>query len=77
MKINKILYKILSFSWKMIHIPKWKFRGVTIDWEELDDKEIAASSARSARETIVLQQDAGVGFAVLLNNVAWLSKMPH
>jgi hypothetical protein len=41
----------------------------------LDDKEIIILFAHSTREVVVLQPDAGVGFTVVLDDVAWRSKM--
>jgi hypothetical protein len=43
----------------------------------LDDEEIVAHSARSAHKAVVLQPDAKVGFAVILDDIAWSSKTPQ
>jgi hypothetical protein len=45
-----------------------------VDWEELDDEEIIVHSTHFACEAIILQQDAGVSFAIVLDDVAWHSK---
>jgi hypothetical protein len=41
-----------------------------INREELDDKKIIVRSAHPAREVVILQPDAGVGFAIVLGDVA-------
>jgi hypothetical protein len=41
-----------------------------MDWEELDDEEVVVCFAYSAREAVVLQPDIGVGFAIILDDVA-------
>jgi hypothetical protein len=42
--------------------------------EELDDEEVIVHSVHFAREAVILQPDTGVGFAVVLDDVAWRSK---
>jgi hypothetical protein len=46
-----------------------------LDGEELDDEEVIIRSAHFAHETIVLQPDVGVSFAIVLDDIVWCSKM--
>jgi hypothetical protein len=48
-----------------------------IDWKELDNEEIITRSPRPASEAVVLQPDAGVYFAIVLDDVAWHLKTPR
>jgi hypothetical protein len=42
----------------------------------LDDEKIVVRSARCAREAVILQLDARVGFSIVLGDVAWRTKAP-
>jgi hypothetical protein len=44
------------------------------DREELNDEKIIGCPSRSTREAIMLQPDAGAGFAVIFGEVAWSSE---
>jgi hypothetical protein len=46
-----------------------------VDREELDDEEVIVWSTHSAHEAVVLQPDSRVSFAIVLDDVAWCSKM--
>jgi hypothetical protein len=46
-----------------------------VDREELDDEELIVRSTHSAREAIVIQPETRVSFSVVLDDVAWRSKM--
>jgi hypothetical protein len=41
-----------------------------VDRQELDDEEVIVHSARFAHEAIILQPDARVGFAIVLDDIA-------
>jgi hypothetical protein len=45
-----------------------------IDQEELDDEDVIIHATRPAHEAEILQLDTGVSFAVVLDDIAWLSK---
>jgi hypothetical protein len=47
-----------------------------IDWKELHNEEIAVRTPRPTWEAVVLQLDAGVCFAVVLDNVTQCSEIP-
>jgi bisphosphoglycerate-independent phosphoglycerate mutase (AlkP superfamily) len=75
--VNEDLSKILpandDISWQMIQLDHG---GVShVDRKELDDEEVIIRSTHSAHEVVVLQLDTRVSFAVVLNDVAWCSKM--
>jgi hypothetical protein len=46
-----------------------------VDGKELDDEEIIICSTHSTPKAVVLQPDAGVSFAVVLDDVARCLKM--
>jgi hypothetical protein len=66
--LSEDLLAIDDVSWQMIQPSP---RGISqLDREELDDEGFIIRSAHSAREAVILQLDVGVGFAVVLDEVA-------
>jgi hypothetical protein len=46
-----------------------------VDQEELDNEGVIVHSTCSAHEAVILHLDVGDGFAIILDDVAWRSKM--
>jgi hypothetical protein len=71
--LSEILLAIDDVSWQMIQ--PCPGRVDQVDREELDAEEVIVHFARSARKVVVLQLDTRFSFVVILDNVAWRSKM--
>jgi hypothetical protein len=70
--LSDILPAIDDVSRQMIQPDPGGIRQV--DQEEMDDERVIIRSARVSCEVVILQPDAGVSFAVILDDVAWRMK---
>jgi hypothetical protein len=68
----KVVPTIDGVSQKMVQPGHGRFSQIYR--EELDNEQIIDCPSRSTREAIILQPDAGVGFAVVFDDVARFSK---
>jgi hypothetical protein len=71
--LSEILPAIDDVSWLMIQPGPGRISQV--DWDELDNEEVLIRSAHLARKAVVLQLDSRVSLVIILDDIAWPSKM--